>query len=105
MTGSPPKKRAGRKIAPRYVEFTAPEGSGYAGWWIRMRADFPTRVIVELQSEDVARIVAALSAITTDHNLPNDAGEIAGDLADVDYNGLLVMLGGAMDEIQRLPPR
>lgn len=99
------KRRAGKKIAPRFVEYTANGGGDFDGWYIRMRADFPTRVIVELQSENVDRIVTALSGITVEHNMPDDSGAVAEDLADVDYNGLLHMLGGAMDAIQRLPPR
>lgn len=105
MSGSPPKRRAAKRISRREVTATIEAPSEYEGWSITIYADFSARLLADLQSGDVARILGFLNAVVRDHNLPNDAGEIASDLGDVDYQGLLKVAEAAMEAIQRLPPR
>lgn len=96
-------KRAGKKISRRQV--TATLEDPYEGWTLTIWADFSARLLADLQSGDVARILSFLEAVTIDHTLPDDTGEIAKSLGDVDYQGLLKVAEAAMEAIARLPPR
>lgn len=97
------RRPAGRP-APRTVEVT---GSGdFAEWACTARADFPARVLADLQSGSIDRIMAALDVIVVEHNFPDSAGELAEHMTDVDpYRGLLAIAGAVFDAIGKLPSR
>lgn len=102
-------RRNGRKPAPRpaprsvTVELTSGD---FAGWSAVCRADFPASVLVDLQSADMARMLAALDRIIVDHNMPTTDGSIAETMADVDpWGGLLAIADELGEALQRLPPR
>jgi hypothetical protein len=68
------------------------EDGPYAGWRATIRLDFPTRLLIGFQSGILADILASLELIVLEHNFPNEAGERAASLADVDpYSGLLAI--------------
>lgn len=99
------RKATASRSEPRTATAELPDGP-YAGWSVTVRADFKARILADLTSTDVDRILSALRKIVLDHNLPDDeTGERAADLADVDYGGLMAVAGAAMTAIQRLPPR
>lgn len=95
-------------VAPRPAARTVHvTGSGeFAGWEATARADFPAKVLADLQSQSVERIMAALDAIVIEHNLPNMDGELAARMADVDpYDGALAIAGAIFEAIGKLPNR
>jgi len=97
-------KRAGRKPKPRTVTVTGP--GEFSTWECTARADFPARLMVDLQSGNVSLVLAAFGAIVVEHNFPNVDGEIAATLEDVDpYTGLTELAGAIFEAIGRLPPR
>lgn len=99
------KRKAARRPPPRTVEVTIAEGD-FAGWWARARADFPARLVAELDSGKVERIVAALGQIVIEHNMPDESGEVAATLADVDPWAGMVAISQAIGEaIGQLPNR
>lgn len=98
------KRKAARRPEPRTVT-VAGEGE-FAEWSCSARADFPARVLAQLQSSDISQIMAALDVIVIEHNFPDAAGEVAASMADVDpYDGLLTITGGVFDAIGKLPNR
>lgn len=98
-------KRGGRRPEPRTARAELTEGP-YAGWWAVVRADFPLRVLEDLQSGDIGRMARALDAIVVEHNMPDTAGNVAASVADVDpYTGALDLAGAAFEAITKLPPR
>lgn len=99
------RRQVARKPAPRTAEATVSEGP-YAGWYVKVRADFPAKLLAELQSGNIDRITAALDSIVVEHNLPGTDGTLAKSMADVDpYDGLFTLAGVAFDAIGKLPPR
>lgn len=101
-------RRITRKVATRPAPRTVQvKGTGdYADWECTVRADFPARIVGDLESAKVDRIIAAFDSIIVDHNFPDSAGDLAVTMADVDpYDGLLTMAGLAFDAIGKLPPR
>ena len=99
------KRRPARRPAPRTVTATI-EGGDFDGWEATARADFPARLIVELASGDIDRVLAVLETIIVDHNMPNDRDEIAEHLADVDpYSGLIEVANAIGAKLGSLPPR
>lgn len=100
-----PRRTVARRPAPRSIEVELESGE-YAGWWCRVRVDFPAKVLRELQSNDVERILEAFGTIILEHNMPGADGELAATLGDVDpYDGLKVLAAEAFRRIDRLPPR
>lgn len=99
-------RRPARKPKPRTVQVTVPDGD-FAGWSCTAKADFPSRILSDLQSGNLDRIMAALDAIVVDHNFPSEAGDtVAKTMADVDpYTGLMKVAGDVFAAIQALPPR
>lgn len=96
--------RGGSRIIPRTV--TVHGDGDFADWEITIRADFPARLLLDLQSTDISRILAAVQRITVGHNLPDSEGNVATDLLDVDpYAGLIALVGKATEAMVSLPPR
>jgi len=92
--------------APRTVDVSLNGDSPYSGWSATVRADFPARVLADLQSGNVERILRALDVIVVSHNFPNADGELAESMADVDpYTGLFAVAGQALNAIGSLPNR
>jgi hypothetical protein len=78
----------------------------YAGWEATARADFPARILFDLQGKDAARALAAVDAIILSHNLPDERGELAASMADVDPGeGAWLIVGMLFDAIGALPNR
>ena len=78
----------------------------YGGWTVTARADFAARVLGDLQSGEIERIMRGLDAIVISHNMPDADGEIAAAMADVDpYDGLLKAAAMIFDAIGKLPNR
>lgn len=100
-----PKRRPGKRPAPRTVEVTVARGE-YEGWYAKAVADFSAGRLADLQSSDLARILPVLELIIVEHNMPDATGEIAEHLADVDpYDGLMVLAAEIFDAIGKLPNR
>ena len=100
MTRQPAPRPAGRS-----VDVTLAEGP-FATWSVTAAADFPAGMLADLQSGDLALIIAVMDAIVTDHNLPNDQGELAASMRDVSpYDGLLAIAAELFQAIGKLPNR
>ena len=99
------RRRAAKRPAPRTVNVVIKEGE-FAGWEATAKADFPARLLVDLQSGEISKILAVLDAIIIDHNFPDVNDEIATAMADVDpYPALLTIAGEIFDEMSKLPNR
>lgn len=99
------KRRPAKRPAQRTVSVTITEGD-FEGWEATARADFPARLLSDLSSGSVPKIMAVLDAIVVDHNFPTSEDEIAETMADVDpYDGLLKVAGEIFDAIGKLPNR
>lgn len=83
------------------------QGEGaYAGWEVTAKADFPARVLFDLQSKDLQTFYAAFDRIVISHNFPGDDGERAPTMADVDPSeGAQHMAGRIFDAMAALPNR
>jgi hypothetical protein len=98
-------RKAAKKPPTRTVEVKITEGD-FAGWEATARADFPARVLADLQSQDIERIMRALDTIILTHNFPDTDGELATAMADVDpYEGLMKIGGEVFDALGKLPNR
>jgi hypothetical protein len=99
------RHRAASRPAPRTVDVVLESGP-FAGWSCTARADFPARILADLQSGSVDRITTALGKIVLVHNMPGEDGEPAADIADVDpYDGMLAIAGAVFDRLAKLPNR
>jgi hypothetical protein len=97
--------KAAARPPARTVEVSIDEGA-FAGWAATARADFPARLLVDLESGSMAKVLVVLEAIVTDHNFPNETGELAATLGDVEpYDGLLAVSAKLLEAIGRLPNR
>ena len=98
-------RRAARRPAARTVTVAITEGD-FTGWEATARADFPARLLVDLQSGQIDRIMHVLDAIVTDHNFPDSEDNLATTMGDVDpYAGLLEVANAIFDGIAKLPNR
>lgn len=92
------------KPAPRTIRIDLEEP--YKGFFVVAKADFPARVLTDLQSGDFERAIDAFSRVVTDHNLPNEEGVKASHLADVDpFDIVRVAMERWGEELGKLPPR
>ena len=99
------RRKPAARPAARTVSVEIKKGD-FLGWEATARADFPARLLADLQSGDIARIIGVLDAIITDHNFPDKDDELAASMGDVDpYNGLMVVAGEIFDQIAKLPNR
>ena len=99
------KRRPAGRPAARTVEVEITAGE-FAGWACTARADFPARVLGDLQSGSIERIMRALDVVVVAHNFPGSDDELAATMADVDpYGGLLKVAGEVFDAIGKLPNR
>jgi hypothetical protein len=97
--------KAAKRPAPRTITITVPDGD-FEGWTATARADFPARVLADLESGKMDRLLAALDAIIVSHNFPDSGDGIAATMADVDpYPGLLAVAGLIFDGLGKLPSR
>lgn len=107
MSGAPRqiRRKAAKRPEARLVHVVIAEGD-FVGWEATARADFPARLLSDLQSGSVDRLIHVLDEIITDHNFPDANDEAAESMADVDpYAGLLKVGGELLDAIARLPNR
>lgn len=78
----------------------------FTGWEVTGHVDFPARVLADLQSGNLDRLLPALDKIVTEHNLPDADGKVAQSMADVvPYDGMLEVAGALLEAITALPPR
>jgi hypothetical protein len=90
--------------APRTIRIDLPEP--YTGFYAIAKADFPARVLTDLQSGDFATAVDAFSRVVIEHNLPAEDGTTAPHLADVDpFDMVRIAMEKWGDELGKLPPR
>jgi hypothetical protein len=102
--GDPVTNRPAPRPTPRTVHVKL--SGAFDGWEVTARADFPARLLADLQSGELTRIWTVLDEIVTEHNLPNGQDELADAMADVDpYDGLLEVATGIFDAIGKLPNR
>lgn len=100
------KRPVARRSPPRTVEILLNGGGPFDGWAATCRADFPSRWIRDLESGDIDRMMGAMDKIVLDHNFPDEEGELAQTMADVDpWTGLVAVMGELTAAIGRLPPR
>ena len=74
----------------------------YAGWYAEMRSNVSMNEVVEVQSEKIPRIVAALKRIVISHNFKTVDGEAAADLGDADtaaWGQLIEKWGKALTDV------
>lgn len=87
---------------PRTV--TARGEGVWEGWEVTARADFPARILFDLQSSNQPLFYAALDRIVIAHNFPDADGRLAETMADVmPREGVQHMAGQIFDAIAALP--
>lgn len=90
--------------APRTIRIELPEP--YAGFYAVAKADFPARVLTDLQSGDFATAVDAFSRVVIEHNFLGEDGQPVKHLADVDpFDMVKIAMEKWGDELGKLPPR
>lgn len=91
-------------FAPRTVTVTLKEP--FEEWVATCRVDFPLRVFQDMNSGDVDRVLPALDRIVLDHNFPDESGEVATSMADVDpADAVTLLVEGLTEAAGKLPPR
>lgn len=97
------KRKAAKKPEARTVTVDVP---GFPEWQCTARADFPAKILADLQSDQIDRIFSALDAVILDHNFPDMAGDIAAAMTEVDpYEGALAAAAAVFDAFGKLPNR
>ena len=101
----PIRRRPAKRPEARTVHVLVSKGD-FEGWEATARADFPARLLADLQSGSIERIIGVLGAIVVDHNFPNADDELAETMGDVDpYTGLMAVAGEIFDAMSKLPNR
>lgn len=78
----------------------------FEGWECTAKADFRAGLLTDLMSGEVDRIVGVLGEIIIDHNFPNEAGDVAASIRDVDpYEGVIKAGEAIFDALGKLPNR
>lgn len=102
-------RRLSQRVAarpPARTVHVAIDDGAFAGWEATARADFPARLLVDLESGSAAKVLGVLEAIVIEHNFPDETGELAATLGDVEpFDGIMVVSGKLLEAIGRLPPR
>ena len=75
----------------------------YAGRWAEFRGDISARILIDLNSDDLATKYAAFSRMIVDHNLPDLDGKPAVDLLDVPVKMLDAAAGAYAEGALQLP--
>lgn len=70
------------------LELPAP----YEGWTATVRLDFPARILFDLGSGELDQVCEGLDAIIVEHNFPDETGNLAKSMADVDPAWAVVAL-------------
>lgn len=90
--------------APRTIRVELPEP--YVGFYAVAKADFPARVLSDLQSGDFGSAIDAFNRVVIEHNFPGEDGATASHLADVDpFDMVKVAMEKWGEELGKLPPR
>lgn len=98
------RRKPAKQPARRTVTVTL--AGEFEEWAFTARADFRAKVIADLQSGDMDRIIRALDSVLVDYNFPDaDTGELADGMGNVDTEGLGAVLDGLFDAIGKLPNR
>ena len=93
-------------IAPEPRTVTVLGDGLWDRWGATARADFPARVLFDLQSKDMVTMLTALDRIIVEHNLPDTSGEVAGSMLDVDpAEGAVAIASLIFGAISTLPNR
>jgi len=88
----------------RTVDIVLP--APFEGWTATMKAEgVSARVLIELQSNDSARAMTALSSLIVKHNFLDDAGDPASDVLDCPMDALTATVQAWSDAVAALPPR
>lgn len=99
------RKSTAHRPKPRTVE-VAVESGDFEGWRATVRVDFPAKVLEDMQSGNVERIMRAAELVILEHNFPDSEGFVATRLTDVDpFGGIVAVLNLGMGAIKSLPPR
>lgn len=102
-------RREAAKVAARpparTVDVVIDDGL-FAGWAATARADFPARLLVDIDSGRAGPVVTAMETIILTHNMPGADGKLARSIGDVEpYDGLLAIAGAVLEAIGKLPNR
>jgi len=88
----------------RTVDIALP--APFEGWTATMKAEgVSARVLIELQSNDSARAMKALSSLIVKHNFLDDEGHPAPDVLDCPMDALTATVQAWSDAVAALPPR
>ena len=74
----------------------------FAGWYAEMRSNVSMNEVVEVQSENIPRIVATFKRVVVSHNFKTVDGETAADLGDADtraWSQLIEKWGKALTDV------
>lgn len=78
----------------------------FEGWECTARADFKAGWLADLQSGDIGKIIDVLGKIIVSHNFPDENGQLAADVREVDpYDGLIEAGTAIFAAIGKLPNR
>lgn len=92
------------KPAPRTIRIDLQEP--YAGFYVIARADFPARVLSDLQSGNFDKAIDAFSRIIVEHNFTDEESKPVDHLADADpFSMVTFAMEKWGEELGKLPPR
>lgn len=92
------------KPAPRTIRVDLP--APFVGYYVVAKADFPARVLSDLQSGDFDRALEAFDRIVVEHNLTDEDGAKPASLLDADpFDAVRLALEAWGAELGKLPPR
>jgi hypothetical protein len=99
------KKRPAKQPERRFVTFVLT--GDYEGWEGAARADFKIKIVADLDSGQMDRVIPALDSIVTDHNFPDadDPDKIAATIGDVDSDAIGPIVDAIFTAIGKLPNR
>lgn len=99
-----PKRRAAKRPPSRTVVIKL--DGPFEGWEATCKADAPWRVLADLGSDSLDRIIAGLDGLVIDHNFPDSTDEVAASMGEVDPSDAVQLLAERYPEaVGKLPPR